>query len=376
VTAAAALLLATTAAAAERCPRERWPLWESYAARFIQADGRVVDLTGGGKSTSEGQAYALLHALVADDRARFEAVLRWARENLAGGDLAKRLPAWLWGRAKDGKSGVLDRNAASDADVWMAYALLEAGRLWERPDLRDEGRALLALVAEREVADLPGLGLTLLPGPRGFEVDEGVAWRLNPSYLALQPLRRFAVADPKGPWEAVVRSANRVLLGSARQGVAPDWALYEGGRFRHDDKSRAVASYDAIRVPLWIGLLDEGEPLRKDLAAALGGLLGDVSGRGGVAEKVQTRTGARSTTNGPPGFLAALLPMALLMADAEAAAVLSGRLADALWEGLYGDPPAYYDQNLILFGQGFAERRYRFAADGSLMPRWSVPCAR
>ena len=28
---------------------------------------------------------------------------------------------------------MLDPNSASDADVWMAYSLVEAGRLWKIP---------------------------------------------------------------------------------------------------------------------------------------------------------------------------------------------------------------------------------------------------
>ena len=34
------------------------------------------------------------------------------------------------------------------------------------------------------------------------------------------------------------------------------------------------------------------------------------------------------------------------------------------------DAPAYYAQMLTLFGRGWAEGRYRFAADGRLQPRW------
>jgi len=50
------------------------------------------------------------------------------------------------------------------------------------------------------------------------------------------------------------------------------------------------------------------------------------------------------------------------------------RLDASLHDGLYGDPPGYYDQNLILFGRGFAEGRFRFAADGSLAPAWERQC--
>jgi endoglucanase len=38
--------------------------------------------------------------------------------------------------------------------------------------------------------------------------------------------------------------------------------------------------------------------------------------------------------------------------------------------GLYGSPPAYYDQNLALFSLAWSEDRYRLAGDGKLVVPW------
>jgi endoglucanase len=35
---------------------------------------------------------------------------------------------------KDKNWAVIDTNSASDADIWIAWSLLEAGRLWKHPD--------------------------------------------------------------------------------------------------------------------------------------------------------------------------------------------------------------------------------------------------
>src|SRR5579859_7929354 len=107
-----------------------WPLWESYTRNAFDPQGRIVDHSAGDRTTSEGQAYGMFFALVANDRARFDKLLSWTQDNLAGGDLTARLPAWSWGKAPDGAWKTLDQNPASDADLWMAYTLLEAGRLW------------------------------------------------------------------------------------------------------------------------------------------------------------------------------------------------------------------------------------------------------
>ena len=123
------------------CKQGPWTLWNSYAAHFIDAQGRVIDPQGGGRTTSEGQSYAMFFALVNNDQARFERLLKWTQTNLAQGDLATHLPAWLWGKTKEGEWKILDPNPASDADVWIAYSLVEAGRLWNKPALLEPGPA-------------------------------------------------------------------------------------------------------------------------------------------------------------------------------------------------------------------------------------------
>ena len=58
--------------------------------------------------------------------------MSWTEQNLSGGDITKTLPAWLWGEDKASRSWkILDTNNAADSDMWIAYNLLEAGRLWK-----------------------------------------------------------------------------------------------------------------------------------------------------------------------------------------------------------------------------------------------------
>src|SRR5881409_3271699 len=97
------------------CVAQDWlPLWKSYAAAFMDNQIRVIDHDAGDRTTSEGQAYGMFFALVANDRSRFDGLLHWTETNLASGDLATHLPSWLWGRGPNDKWGVLDSNSASD----------------------------------------------------------------------------------------------------------------------------------------------------------------------------------------------------------------------------------------------------------------------
>jgi endoglucanase len=361
------------AAAAPQLACKPWPLWERYAEHFISADGRVIDRTADDRTTSEGQAYGLFLALVSGDRARFDKVLHWTEKNLAGPSLRARLPAWLWGKQAAGGWGTVDENAASDADVWMVYALLEAARAFRAPAYAETARELAARIAKEEVVDLPGLGPTLLPGPKGF-LDARVkgAARLNSSYLVMPVLRRIAAAGVPGPWSQVVESSRRVLLEGAQRGLSPDWLRYvPGSGFLSDTETGTLCSYDAIRVYMWSAVLPQAEPQREQLALAAQSFSALVARLGRVPERIDVSTSDVSVTSGPPGFLAVATLSAHASGDTRLAADLRARLDRALGaDGLYGNPPAYYDQNLSLFALGFLEGRYRFTADGSLQLPW------
>ena len=354
-----------------------WPLWETFNERFAQEDGRIVDFSVPQMhSTSEGQSYAMFFALVANQPERFERLWRWTVSNLAGGNIAARLPAWQWGQRKDGSWGVLDNNPASDADLWLAYALLEAARVWKKPVYETEARTLLARVVQDEIVDLPGFGKMLLPGPAGFVFPDQKLWRLNPSYLPLPLLRRFAQADPKGPWQALAQNTVRLLGDTAPRGYAPDWTAWRvaengKGSFVADPQLGDVGSYDAIRTYLWAGMTPTNDPAANTVRRQLGGMAQAVEMAEFAPEKVQTSTGSVQGV-GPIGFSAAMLPY--LLTDGRSAAL---QLQQKRVQARLLDPAArlpYYDHVLGLFGTGWIEKRYQFLPSGRLQLRWEKAC--
>ncbi len=362
---ALALLLSTQAPAhAAVCT---WPAWESYKQAMVSKDGRVIDRsTAQLITTSEGQSYGLFFALLANDRESFARLLQWTRNNLAGGDLSRQLPAWQWGKDKSGRWHVLDSNNASDADLWIAYSLLEAGRLWQQPDYEALGRNMLWRSAAQSLGKLPGLGLMLLPGDTGFESPAG--WRLNPSYLPPQLLARFA--REAAIWAELAENTQRLLIQGSAKGFAPDWLLWQAGQGWAPDASKGpTGSYDAIRVYLWIGMLHKGAPGRVELLEHFAPMAQAAARLGHPPETVGTVSGAAEGV-GPVGFSAALLP--LLSSDSRYSDVLRTQR-----ERVHQQPPladAYYNQSLLLFGQGWDEQRYRFEKDGRLVPNWVDAC--
>ena len=364
-------LIPAMASAAVPCGSGAWPAWQAFVSRFVQEDGRVIDLSQEDKrSTSEGQAYAMFFALVANDQAMFDRLLGWTRHNLCGDRPDLNLPAWLWGRSKDGQWGVIDANSAADADLWMAFALLEGARLWRRAGLARAGLNLLQLIRRYELVDLAGFGQMVLPGMHGFIRPDGAL--LNPSYLPLQLFRRFSWVDPKGPWAGLAQRSAALIRDSAPNGFSPDWIAWNGKAFVVDGEKGATGSYDAIRTYLWAGMLDPADPLRKDVLAALQGPLGLLRTQAGMAEKINTRLGA-GCGKAPPGFAAALLPY-LAAQRQPALAAAQARLIPVPGQPGYAQL-SYYDAALILFGQGWHERRYRFASDGRLLPAWRTQCS-
>ena len=230
---AAVLLLC--AAAQGGCRAEAaWPLWDGYAQKFIDAQGRVIDHNGDDKTTTEGEAYAMFFALVADDRARFDKLLEWTEDNLAQGDLTARLPAWSWGKAADGSWKVLDANPAADADLWMAYALCEAGRLWDDPRYEKLGDLMAARVAQQEVVLVPGVGTTLIPGAQGFHPEPEILVH-QPELSAAAAAGLLCEADAAG---TVGRSVAESAAGGAQQ-----WRVCDGlGECGADGGSRVRES--------------------------------------------------------------------------------------------------------------------------------------
>ena len=362
------MLLADTAlGAGVRC--EAWPAWQRFKLLYVSDDGRVIDASTPKQiTTSEGQSYALFFALVGNDRPAFDQILRWTQNNLATGSLEKHLPAWQWGYGEDDWH-VLDSNSASDADLWIAYTLGEAGRLWGEGWYSQIGAAVAKNIVKQEVVTIPGLGPTLLPGPMGF-VDEQ-RWRLNPSYSPLSIVRGVGRQTRDPIWNEIAQSSERVILASAEKGFAADWVEFTNGGFVPDRKTRGIGSYDAIRVYMWAGMLPASDPSRDKIVSALKPMVQAVSKRPAPMESIDTDT-LEMKGDGSPGFSAAVLPM---LAGAHLSAALQTHRKRAADESLQGNQ-GYYSDVLSLFGLGWLEQRFRFNRAGLLNVRWTPACDR
>ena len=318
----------------------QWPMWQDFKAVGMEG-ARVVDYSDSrAVTTSEGQSYAMFFALVDNDRETFEDMLAWTENNLSGGDITKNFAAWLWGR--DGSQWtILDTNNAVDSDMWIAYCLLEAGRLWDRPDYTEKAHAMLELL-KTQVRDIENLGKVLLPGRIGFEHDDQV--KLNPSYYPLFLIKRFALEDKY--WLDVFEGSARVLIRSAPAGISPDWATFttRGDLVNVDSEDNTIGSYNSIRVYLWAGMMSPKDPVYQELKTHFEPMVKITRELNMPPEKIDVNT---LKINQPAwdGFGAADLIRTIL----SSAPI---------------EKENYYRNVLTLFGLGFDEGYFAFDEDG------------
>jgi endoglucanase len=333
---------------------EAWPLWNIFSSVHIQDDGRVIDYGAEGVSTSEGQAYALFFALVVGDKTRFDRILKWTIDNLAKGDLPKQLPAWKWGKSSSGEWKTLDENSASDADIWIAYSLLQAANQWKDKSYLNYGMAMLHNIAKQEVVNLPGAGNMLLPAPYGFSIDP-TKWRLNPSYIPLQLMRYFAKVDSKGPWKAIGLNTVKMIAAVSRNGLVPDWIIFRSKKgFFVDTQSGKYTSYEAIRVYLWWAMLNKADPLFQTLGSHVTGAEQFDPTNTYIPERIDVFSGDEEGS-APVGFEAAIAAYRHVVYGSQTTS--RPHLADNA---------GYYNHVLSIFAYGWLERRFDFNLDGSL----------
>jgi endoglucanase len=233
-------------------------LWQAYKTRFVTDQGRVVDTGNALISHSEGQGYAMLLAIAANDRATFDRVWNWTRANLMVRD--DQLIAWRWEPKQ--RPAVSDMNNASDGDILVAWALAEAGEFWGDPAYRAAGRRIAVEFARKLVMFKTKLGAVLLPAVSGFHADERPDGPVvNLSYYVFPAFARLDVVAPEVDWSGLIQTGLDLLAATrtAPEALPADWLSLKDWKARPADGFPAQFGYDAVRVPLYLAFAGLGE---------------------------------------------------------------------------------------------------------------------
>jgi endoglucanase len=337
--------------------------WVIYRQQFIQEDGRVIDYQASDRSTSEGQAYAMLRAALIDDPNTFAVTLDWAEKNLkrldAKGKPTDQLWAWKWGKEK-GKWGPIDRNFASDADIDAITALIIGSRRWNRPEYMELARTKLRDLWNFSTIAGTGNNRYLLPGPVEAFVPAPSTLYLNPSYLAPYAFRLFAQVDPNHNWLSLVETSYQLLEKSSQAssvGLPSDWIALDTktGKFTPVPSSsnlESVYSFDAYRV--WWRVAWDAEWFKAPEAERyLRTATKYLQAQWRSSERLPARINlqGKSTVNYEATSQYAMLYPALRLINPEMAQQqLEKKLLPRYKQGIWDDESAYYTQNLAWLG--------------------------
>lgn len=192
---------------------------QRFLDRYVEADGRVQRIDEGGDTVGEGQAYGMLIAAASGDSQRFDSIWSWTKQNIRRQD---KLISFKW---RDGK--IEDPQAASDADIDAARALLVASCRFDRPDLRQEALELGGAIMSTETAAPQGK-LVLTAGPWANNDPQTI----NPSYFSPATFAALGTASSDGRWGSLSASSREITgaLMTDSSPLPPDWAKLEGGR--------------------------------------------------------------------------------------------------------------------------------------------------
>jgi endoglucanase len=333
--------------------------WKSYRQRFIQPDGRVIDWESDQRTTSEGQAYAMLRSVLANDPETFARTLNWAEVNLArkvGGKTTDRLWTWKWGRMPQGQWGVLDGNFASDADIDACFSLILASKRWNKPEYLVLARQKLKDLWQFSTLEVKQQRY-LLPGPE-VAFRQGETLIFNPSYFAPYAFRVFAQVDGDRDWLKLVASSYRVLEDSATLssvGLPSDWVGFNLKTQRYESLKAPLLSqygFDASRV--WWRVTLDGAIYNEPRAIAY---LKQHTAHLRQLWLDQGKIPAQISLQGQPlvdydatsqyGMLFAAME---LLDPAISENISQKKLLPRYQQGFWDNDAAYYTQNLVWFG--------------------------
>jgi cellulose synthase (UDP-forming) len=226
-------------------------LWSLYKFNYLE-DGKVLSRDEGNVTTSEGQSYAMLRSVWANDPQTFESVWSWTRRNLQVRD--DRLFAWKY------NGHVLDYNTATDADVDIALALILASRKFGEKSYYHEALKVIRDIWKTEVVQSAGDNYLTAGNWAPHERYPTI----HTAYLAPYAYSVFAEVDKSHPWNDLVKSSYAILhwIYDTEQLQLPPEIVYLNkktgklllGRPGFSDKPRF--SYDAFPL-YWRLAVDE-----------------------------------------------------------------------------------------------------------------------
>lgn len=330
--------------------------WKYYKKKFISDDGRVIDYQRASVTTSEGQAYAMMRALLTRDKKTFDTTYNWTKYNLQHKD--DHIFAWLWGQQKPSnvqgeiKWGILDQNGATDAGAEIAIGLILASKIWNQYSYMEDAKKIINDIWNKETVEIKGERIL----SAGINQNKAEVVEVNPSYFMIFSFRIFAKVDKSHDWQSVVDSSYRLTnwcINHIPSRLPPDvFYIDRKTGVITFDKDKSDFSYDAIRV---FYRFYADYILTKDKRAtellSKSKLFIDMWKQGEIFYTQYKQNGEPKDYDESIGSIAMLLPVIKMYDKQTAKEIYEKRIKKQYHkEGYWDDPMDYYAQNLVWFG--------------------------
>lgn len=223
--------------------------YTAWKGKFTQtcSNGSAVVVKDGTEVVSEGIAYGMLLSANMNDRTFFDALWKYYQDHLDSNGLMN----WKTGICE--APGNNNTNAATDAELDAAMALVQAHARWADGGYLGKASALAAKIIQFETEDCSGRKI-LRPGDKFGGCSDSGQPRINPSYFAPGYYRVFAqkFSDQAASWNALLTGTYELfpILQARMNGLVPDWSRVDGS-----DWSGSGYSWDACRTP-WRVMVD------------------------------------------------------------------------------------------------------------------------
>ncbi len=231
--------------------------WDNFKKKFI-LNGRVLDPSINGDTTSEAQSYALLRSVWSDDKQTFDDLYAWTNIHLKQ---ENNLFSWKW-TGSDDSGKIVDDGTATDADTDIALALLFANKKWGGINYLEDAKKILSSIWQYEVVELNNT--PYLSAGNWANNDDFIT--INPSYFSPASYRIFSNVDPGHEWLKLTDSSYKILIKCTQKPLNKNAGLLPPEWCAIDKKTDSVIesespqpvgtdySYNSFRTPWRIAL--------------------------------------------------------------------------------------------------------------------------
>ncbi len=229
---------AKSATVSDALLQSEYAAWQAAHAQACSNGSWVV--VGDGAVVSEGIGYGMLLAAAMSDQPRFDGFWKYYQDHLDKNGLMN------WKTALCDPPGNNAQNAATDADLDVAMALVQAAARWPNGSYLAQAKAQTNKIIQFE-SELCDGRRVLRPGDAFGGCSDPSDQRINPSYFSPGYYKVFAhyFPDQSSSWSALGDGSYQLyaIYQARMSNLVPDWSGPDGS----DDGS--LYWYDACRTP-------------------------------------------------------------------------------------------------------------------------------